>query len=296
MLEQAQSLFSIALLLKFVMAAWIALTLRSIPLDSRSALFPASLLCIGGSIAAALALYDARSAIFGCTTVIAVFVAFLCLRGVSGNPANTGYSTSTRYVLLAASLTGLALSVGGLVKAIPDISAAPLVAWCLLAANCLGLACAILFSIELTFYLSPQDIGKEQVKARNLQYVSIASLIALALAAASLASVFLGSGPRSAFDDGLMREEFRLIAWLFAGTILMLHVVLWMSVRRALRVGSKTGESNQSASKLSRQWSSLAFAGWIATTALLVSLATPTQWPWHVKADSDALIGEMLED
>lgn len=294
--DQVQSLLSIALLIKFLMASWIALTLRSLTFTGRGSLLPVSLLCVGGSTAAAIILYDARSAILGCSAAIALFTAFLYQRAATPNVANFDASFSTRNVLLVASLIGLGLSTGGLVKSIPEISEAPVVAWFLLAANCVGLACAILFSIELTFYLSPQDIGTEKAKVRNLQYVSIASLIALALATASLTGVFLTDGPRSGFDGGLMREEFRLIAWLFAGTILMLHFVLWMSIRRALVVGAQPGELTKNQRKLSRQWSSLAIAGWIAMSALLVSLATPTQWPWLVQASSDALIGEILKD
>ncbi len=290
MLEHVPSLFSHSLLLKLTIVAWLALMVRMVIRQQRGPLLILAGLCVVLSGAAAAT--GAHLVPHGCSAAVAIALAFLCFL--------TGPERRTMIVMAVAAGVGAALSAGAFYRSVP--AEQPVAAWALLAGNCIVAAIALTYALEMTLFLSPLEMRAEPSAKLVVNRLSVGCGAALVLSALAVATVFLGSGPVSSVDGGRMRDEFQIIAWLFAATVLLVQFVVLLGLRRTLRnslsgvsTASSTEPSVKASQKASQEWGSLTISVWIALVALVVSLAVPMNWPWEVNAPADALIGELLE-
>ncbi|GAB5405445.1 MAG: hypothetical protein Aurels2KO_36760 [Aureliella sp.] len=223
--------------------------------------------------------------------MIAIAIAVVCFVSVPRRSS---------VLLIVAAAVGLALSVGAFYRSVaPGHSVA---AWFLLAGNCVATALAMIFALEMTGVLSPVELRDEQSARSMIKWLSIISFGALLATTLALSSVFFGQGPVSSIDAGRMRDEFQVIAWLFAATVMVVQFVVWFGLRRALRCGKIPREkaagdvaAASASRKVAQEWGSLTISAWIALAAMIVTLAVPMNWPWKVDAPSDALVGELLD-
>lgn len=293
MLDQVHIVLSTLTVFKAALACWFALVINM--LAGRFS----TICCIGAMLASVLA--GVVAAQLELTTRGPVW-AFLSAAFIAGGAlyaslrvaasAQTDSDERRRsfveWLGILAILLGTCIAAVALFQLVPNderIWAGPKL---LTICNCLGLAAALVAAVELTFGQSDASVADDHGGSKRLLRTALAATL-IGVVGPSVAAIGLVSGdyPASQLDGQVMREEFRLLAWLYVGMSITVYAVVAVGLQQLLQRRS---------SLRPRQVATTIISMWLAAAGLIVIVGMPHNWPWLVRAESDALVGEMFEE
>ncbi|HBE69983.1 MAG TPA: hypothetical protein DDW52_17695 [Planctomycetaceae bacterium] len=294
MLDQVQLFFSTWTVFKAALACWIALGINV--LAGRVS----STWCICAAAASGLAGLVAAQLEIGTRAPVWAFLSALVIAGcalyaslrAAGSRAGTGGDKSSRG--FAFWMGGLATVLGACicVLAVSQLVPKSELAWAgpslLTLCNCLGLAAALVAAVELTFGRADAASADKSTESKTLlRYCCVAAVLGFSGPVVAGCGLIFGEYPASQIDGQMMREEFRLLAWLYIGTSMTVYAVIAIGLQQLLQRRSRLRPGQVATTTISI---------WLAAAGMIVILGMPHNWPWLVNADADALVGELFEE
>ncbi len=207
----------------------------------------------------------------------------VCTMVVACWSLTAGQSSGFRLSAILLCLAGFGICVYALHMTAPALAA--MSHWMMLTHACsiatlAGLAMVI--TIDMTLVSSPGQLDVSSANGspdccfslqRQFQLLHMTGLTLVVLEMAVVFHLFAGSTPRSAQTGETLAAEYQLLAWIYAATVLIVCVTLWLVPYRLHLKGSGLRTS---------EWSTLTMSAWLCMLGLLVILSLPIAWPWLV--------------